>query len=151
MNYYLDTEFDGFGGPLLSLALIREDGASLYVVLHEAAAKDQWVRENVLSVMRAVPVEVDIVNCERNGAAIRIANFLHGDPHPHIHADWPDDVRHFCRLVVVGPGQMVNIPHLSFEVHRVDAYPTDLPGAIRHNAWWDAMALRHTLMPRGSR
>ena len=40
---------------------------------------------------------------------------------------------------------MVNIPHLSFEVHRVDAYPTALPGAVQHNAWWDAMALRHLL------
>ena len=26
MRYYLDTEFDGFGGPLLSLALAGEDG-----------------------------------------------------------------------------------------------------------------------------
>jgi hypothetical protein len=27
----------------------------------------------------------------------------------------------------------------------VDAYPTTLDGAIQHNAWWDAMALRHLL------
>jgi hypothetical protein len=24
----------------------------------------------------------------------------------------------------------------------VDCYPTTLEGAVRHNAWWDAMALR---------
>ncbi len=32
-----------------------------------------------------------------------------------------------------------------FEMHRVDAYPTMLPGAVQHNAYWDAMALRHKL------
>lgn len=41
---------------------------------------------------------------------------------------------------------MVAIPHLTFEVIRVDAYPTTLEGAVQHNAWWDAMALRHLLM-----
>lgn len=29
---------------------------------------------------------------------------------------------------------------------RVDAYPTDLPDAVQHNAWWDAMALRKKLL-----
>lgn len=145
MNYYLDTEFDGFGGPLLSMALVREDGASLYLVYHDAAAKDMWVRENVLPIMRAVPFDVSVVNCAHSGGAYRIAEFLHGDPCPHIHTDWPDDVRYFCEAIITAPGEMVAIPHLRFEVHRVDAYPTDLPGAVQHNAWWDAMALRFHL------
>lgn len=32
MRYYLDTEFNGRGGQLLSLALVREDGESIYWV-----------------------------------------------------------------------------------------------------------------------
>ena len=36
-------------------------------------------------------------------------------------------------------------PGFSASCVRVDAYPTDLPGAVRHNAWWDAMALKHLL------
>lgn len=38
-----------------------------------------------------------------------------------------------------------DMPPLRFEVSNLDAYPTDLPGAVQHNAWWDAMALRHLL------
>ncbi|MNK33432.1 hypothetical protein D3C87_519150 [compost metagenome] len=145
MNYYLDTEFDGFGGPLLSLALVREDGASLYLVYQDHAAQQPWVRENVVPILRAVPFPVSVVNCRHHGGAYRIAEFLLGDPAPHINTDWPDDVRYFCQAIITAPGEMVAIPHLSFEVHRVDAYPTDLPGAVQHNAWWDAMALRHIL------
>lgn len=145
MNYYLDTEFDGFGGPLLSLALVREDGASLYLVYQDHAAQQPWVRENVVPILRAVPSPVSVVNCRHRGGAYRIAEFLHGDPDPHINTDWPDDVRYFCQAIITAPGQMVAIQHLSFEIHRVDAYPTSLEGAIQHNAWWDAMALRHLL------
>ena len=47
--------------------------------------------------------------------------------------------------MLTGPGTMIDIPCVTFEVHRVDAYPTDLPGAIRHNAWWDAKALQRKL------
>lgn len=148
MNYYLDTEFDGFGGPLLSLALVREDGASLYLVYTDHVAHDPWVRDNVLPIMRAVPYDVSVVNCNRPGGTFRIAAFLSADPEPHINTDWPDDVRYFCQAIIIGPGQMASIPHLSFEIHRVDAYPTDLPGAVQHNAWWDAMALRHLLATR---
>lgn len=147
MNYYLDTEFDGFGGPLLSLALVREDGDSLYLVYTDHAAQQPWVRENVLPIMRAVPFPVTVVKCRHHGGAVRIAEFLLGDPAPHINTDWPDDIRYFCEAIITAPGQMVNIPHLSFEIHRVDAYPTTLPGAVQHNAWWDAMALRHLLTP----
>lgn len=32
---------------------------------------------------------------------------------------------------------------LACEMLRVQAYPTRLEGAVEHNAWWDAMALRH--------
>ena len=34
MRYFLDCEFDGFGGPLISLALVPEDGSEeFYAVL----------------------------------------------------------------------------------------------------------------------
>ena len=145
MNYYLDTEFDGFGGALLSLALVREDGKSLYLLYAGVPVKDPWVQKNVVPILRYLPYGQTISNCAHFGGASRIAQFLYGDPSPHIHADWPDDVRYFCQAIITGPGLMVAIPHISFEIHRIDAYPTDLPGAVQHNAWWDAMALKHAL------
>ncbi len=136
-TFYLDTEFNGFGGELLSMALVG-DGAELY--LRVAEAKDDlepWVAENVW------PIMGDGIVAPVSEWGHMVARFLGG--HVHIIADWPDDIRYFCQTLITGPGQMVNIPGLTFSMCRVDAYPTSLPGAIQHNALWDARALRHRL------
>ncbi len=160
MRYYLDTEFDGFGGDLMSLALVREDGPSLYAIC-SAYAKDDWVKANVVPILSDVPRDAEIQGWydarEARGFKYHmwlgedVAEFMKGDPSPHIVADWPDDIRYLCGLLITGPGEMVNIPHLTFEVARVDAYPTTLPGAVQHNAWWDAMALRAKLRDTSDR
>jgi hypothetical protein len=144
MRYYLDTEFDGFHGGLLTLALVREDGESIY--LHrDIEPMDLWVRQNVIPFILTCPIEpVKSTNTEL--LARVVAHFLHGDPDPVIVSDWPADIRYLCELIELPHGQMVAIPGLKFEMVRVDAYPTTLPGAVQHNAWWDAMALRHKLM-----
>lgn len=150
MIYYLDTEFNEFGGELLSLALVREDGKSLYIVYDPPEKIGPWVAANVMPIMydtrrdtRGRP-DIYLSDTVADGAR-HIARFMAGDADPTIITDWPDDVKYFCQAIITGPGMMVNIPHLRFEVKRVDAYPTTLPGAIQHNAWWDAMALRHLL------
>lgn len=145
MNYYLDTEFNGYEGALISMALVKEDGDSLYMIFEKPYKIDDWVAENVMPILQDVPPDIWIAHIDFNAAAPLIWRFMHGDESPIIHADWPDDIRHFCDSVITGPGKMVPIPSLQFQVHRVDAYPTDLPGAFQHNAWWDAMALRHLL------
>lgn len=50
MRYYLDTEFDGHNGPLLSLALVTRSGHGLYVRTSDRA-KDPWVIQNVEPLM----------------------------------------------------------------------------------------------------
>lgn len=149
MKYYLDTEFDGKGGPLISLALVREDGKSLYCIT-EYEPRDAWVRENVCPV--ALSAGVPAVLCPAGELGGLVASFLRPDPAPTIVADWPDDVTYMCRELTARSlywsdpeGQLQNMPPLRFEVSNVDAYPTTLPGAVQHNAWWDAMALRHKL------
>lgn len=148
MRYFLDTEFDGFGGPLISLALVREDGASVYYVMSEAA-KDPWVRDNVLPFLWLLPVATaEMFSArpwDRTAAAMDIAWFLRDDAEPVIVTDWPADIRYFCDLIEFPKGQMAPIRSLRFEMLRVDAYPTALDGAVQHNAWWDAMALREKL------
>ena len=150
MKYYLDTEFDGKGGPLLSLALVREDGEGYYFVDPEAVAnvRDAWVSENVVPVLTSgSPLGFHISN-----AGLVLSSWLRGDRRPIIVADWPDDIAYFCRemtarsLYWTDPnGQLYDTPPLRFEVANHDAYPTTLVGAVQHNAWWDAMALRHLL------
>lgn len=149
-HYFLDTEFNGYGGSLLSLALIRADGESLYLTydLPVDVALDPWVAAHVTPLLFKVPDHVCVgeVGTLANGAA-EIERFLKGDPRPHIVTDWPDDVAYFCKAVITGPGLMVAIPRLVFQIERIDAYPTRLEDAVQHNAWWDAMALRDLLNP----
>lgn len=146
MIYFLDCEFNGFGGELMSLALVREDGEALYLLYERPADMDPWVAANVWPIMRSIPSGYAIRHvANQESGAYEIANFLAGDPRPYIITDWPDDVRYFCAAVIVGPGQMAPIPSLRFEVVRQDAYPTGLKNAVQHNALWDALALRWLL------
>jgi len=137
-RYFLDTEFNEFGGDLISLALVREDGESIYLVT-ECKNPGAWVAENVIPILGEGRDPIWIGPSEFAG---RIAVFLNGDSAPTIISDWPDDIRYFCQAVITGPGEMAAIPRLQFQMLRVNAYPTTLAGAVQHNAWWDAMALR---------
>jgi hypothetical protein len=144
MHYFLDTEFNEFGGDLISLALVSEDGERELYLYTNCAAPGDWVRANVIPFIRVVGAIPRIVGASDFG--FEIAKFLADDPGmPQIVADWPDDIRYFCQTLITGPGEMVNIPALSFHLRRVDAYPTTLEGAVQHNALWDARALRHCL------
>lgn len=148
MRYFIDTEFDGYRGPLISMALVREDGRSLYFVMEgaEEAAKDPWVVENVLPILRDCPEPPHVVGPET--AAFLIGMLFMDDPSIEVVADWPDDIKHLCDLLHYTPGSMVPGQHqaLKFIVARVDAYPNDLPAPVQHNAWWDAVALRDKIM-----
>ena len=169
MRYYLDTEFDGMGGDLISLALVREDCTLEYVLADRTTApviqrrrslylvtkghaRDPWVKDNVIPILDAVP---DILTTPSGVVSLTLAEYLpiyldgffEGDDDVEVIADWPDDIGHLCKALITGPGTMIEVrPRIRFTVERVDAYPTDLPGAVQHNAWWDAMALRHHLL-----
>jgi hypothetical protein len=146
VRYFLDTEFNEFGGDLISLALISEAGDRELYVATDCDKPGAWVKENVIPILGAGDTHPIMIQPDDFGKAI--AWFLADDKLPTIIADWPDDIRYFCQAVITGPGQMVNIPRLQFQMLRIDAYPTELPGAVQHNALWDARALRHVFMPQ---
>ncbi|SEJ15906.1 hypothetical protein SAMN05428950_1011308 [Sphingomonas sp. OV641] len=145
-RYYIDCEFDGHNGPLLSLAIVREDGLSVHIETTERAS-DPWVIENVVPLMDLNDATTHpLVSSELVGRHIRF--FIGPDAAPIIVADSPVDIGRFCAAVMTsdtGGYEPNQWSCLSFEVHDVDCYPTDLPGAVQHNAWWDAMALRRKL------
>jgi hypothetical protein len=142
VNYYLDTEFNGFGGALISLALVSERGDVFSRAFQIKEPIEPWVAENVMPIVFA---DKYTVYTTREMLPHELAGFMMRDPAPRIISDWPDDIRYFCEAIITGPGQMAALPDLTFEVRRVDAYPTDLEGAIQHNACWDAFALRRKL------
>ena len=60
----------------------------------------------------------------------------------HIVADWPEDIAHFCKALITGPGYRLDTPPLTMEVLRIDA-GSELP----HNALADARGIRDMLVP----
>jgi hypothetical protein len=144
MKYYIDCEFDGMGGPLLSMALVSETGKSLYAVMN-FTAKEPWVLENVVPLMVDCPlnqIQFCRLGAEPSDLAHMLQSYFLSDADPYVVADWPDDITYLCQAMLTGPGTMINVPGMKFAIKRVDAYPTTLKGAVQHNAWWDAMALR---------
>lgn len=146
-RYFLDTEFNGAGGDLISLALVSASGLREFYAWTRCRNPVPWVAENVLPIIECVTASLSR-EIEPDQFGHRIASFLYDDRAPVIIADWPDDISYFCKALITAPGEMVSIPHLAFEMIRVDAYPTDLAGAVQHNALWDARALREKLTPK---
>ena len=145
MRYFLDTEFNGFGGALLSLALVPEDGDEFYVTLECSEPLDPWVERNVAPYLDTVPVGLVCERLPRARAAESLAAYLASDPAPELVADWPDDFAYFCQLLVTGPGFMVPVPPLRFRLIPLQGFSTAANSAVPHNALHDARALRDHL------
>jgi hypothetical protein len=132
------------------MALVSETGKSMYVVMDHKGITDPWVLKNVVPIMFDCPIE-RAYPCVLGASPLQLSMALHdfsrSDEYPHVIADWPDDIKYLCDALITGPGTMIAVPGMKFSVKRVDAYPTSLEGAAQHNAWWDAMALRHFLRP----
>lgn len=134
MKLYLDTEFNGFGGDLISMALVPHDD-SLPEFYREIVMRQQlhpWVRENVVPHLILPPISYS----EFQNA---LANYLWDIRECTIVADWPDDIRYFCEALITGPGQMIKLMHnIKFELNFDIKYESLVP----HNALHDARAIR---------
>jgi hypothetical protein len=143
MRYFLDTEFNGFGGALISLALVPEYGdQEYYVVVPLEEQPHPWVAQHVLPYLGTVPPGLSSDPVPPAQAARDLAFYLHRDAEPLIVADWPDDIAYFCRLLVTGPGQMVATGHLRFLFLDNTGFSTAENSRVPHNALHDARALR---------
>ncbi len=142
MRYFLDTEFNGFGGALLSLALVPDHGEELYVILDCADPLHPWVARNVVPYYDHVPVGLQCAPVERRAAADALSAFLAPDRSPEIVADWPEDIAQMCMLLLTGPGDMVPIPAIAFRLYPMPGFSTADNSKVPHNALHDARALR---------
>ena len=93
-RFYIDCEFDGHNGPLLSIALVREDGDSIHIQA-DIEPMDLWVRRNVLPLMEShnAPKSAKVYLNEV-GSVIRA--FIGDCRAPTIIADSPVDIGRFC-------------------------------------------------------
>ena len=143
MRYFLDTEFNGFGGSLISLALVPEHGdQEFYASLPLPERPASWVERHVIPYLRHVPPGVDH-ELSRSEAAHHVAAYLAGDSDPVIVADWPEDLSYFCALLVTAPGNMVTINgRLRLELINAAGFSASANSRVPHNALHDARALR---------
>lgn len=147
MRYFLDTEYDGFGGKLLSLALVPEDGGEeFYVVIDHDGVTSEWVGRHVVPFLDMVPEGLKGPRLPRPAAAEALAAWLAHDPAPEIVADWPEDLAQLAMLLVVGPAQMVTVPALTLRFEPLHGFSTAANSAVPHNALHDARALRDHIM-----
>lgn len=142
LRYFLDTEYNGWGGALLSLALVPDHGEELYLTLDWDGVLEQWVERNVVPYLDMVPDSLVSPRMSRADAARMIAHYLAGDPDPLIIADWPEDIALLNALLVTGPGVMAEVPSLKFQFVSLGGFSTAANSKVPHNALHDARALR---------
>ena len=143
MRYFLDTEFNGFAGELISLGLVPEHGdQEFYAVLELPQEVHGWVQRNVLPYLRSVPQGFHSEPVSREEAASELARYLAADREPVIVADWPEDIAHFCMLLVTGPGEIAPVGSMRFEFVSSPGFSTAMNSKVPHNALHDARALR---------
>ena len=149
MRYFLDTEFDGFGGPLISLALVPEDsGEEFYVVLDQPAT-NPWVQRHVEPFLDHVPEGLRSPRLDRAAASHALAQWLAHDDGAEIIADWPEDLAFLANLLVTGPGRMHQVHGLVLRFVPLPGFCTAANSAVPHNALHDARALREHLIGLG--
>ena len=143
MRYFLDTEFNGFGGDLISLALVPEHGDQEFYALFDLPEEvHPWVERHVVPYLNSVPLSAQHAPMTRLEAANALVAYLAHDDDPAIVADWPDDIAYFCSLLITGPGDMVPIGSLKFEFVSSPGFSTAAISRVPHNALHDARALR---------
>jgi hypothetical protein len=158
-RYYLDTEFNSFGGSLISLGIVRHDNPddNLYLVVPDEditrmkfeEGMDPWIVQNILPVLWQEPETANTECVSVHDWPELIGRFIYREGEtPHIFVDWPSDAMDFCKLLMTGPGQAVAMSNqtLITILRHIDVYPTTLKDAVQHNALWDALAIRQLLV-----
>jgi hypothetical protein len=146
MRYFLDTEYNGWGGGLISLALVPDDGEELYLTLDWTGTLEPWVERHVVPFLDMVPEPLVSPRLSRADSARAVAHYLAGDSEPLIIADWPEDIAQFNMLLLTGPGAMVEVPPLIFQFVDLPGFSTAANSKVPHNALHDARALRDHLL-----
>lgn len=130
---FLDCEFNGFNGALISMALVNRDGKhEFYEVVECAEPIVDWVKDNVMPILYKDPIPYKQFQT-------RLQAFLFKFSKVSIYADWPDDIKYFCQSLIVAPGQQFSHPPITFTL--LDN--VDYESVIPHNALEDAIGIKN--------
>ncbi len=143
MNLYVDCEFNGFGGELMSMAIVADDGSEWYEVLPLPATIEPWVAANVVPLLDKQPIDMEAFRAS-------LFAYLRRYDAPTIIVDWYADLVHFF-------GCFAGRHHAESVAFSCNArLITDVPEyhpEVPHNALSDARAIRdsHLSQPEGTR
>ena len=130
---FLDCEFNEFGGELISMALVSEDGREFYEVAAIPEVPGRFVADHVLTKLGKEPIG-------KEAFGLLLSEFLRDFADCEIVADWPADFEHLCaHFSAAGRDIGWKLPiHCTM---RLITTPELFP-VIPHNALSDAQALR---------
>jgi hypothetical protein len=138
MKLYLDTEFNGFGGELISMAVVPRDEEVWYEAM-DVAGPTEWVAKHVIPVIRRQTIGPDAFRASFHRYIKRFKN-------PEVICDWWEDAAHFCRMLGGKEfGSSLDFPCRISIISTPLGHPVSV---LPHNALCDALALRewHTRM-----
>ena len=131
MKLWLDTEFNGWEGELVSMGITSQDGKEFYEVL-ECSNPVAWVKENVVPLLLKDSISKGLFTK-------KLEQYLSQWDSVEVIADWPRDLELFYSLLLVGNGWMISVPkQLSTKLVR----GLDTQSLLPHNAIEDARALK---------
>ena len=141
MNIWIDCEFNEFGGDLISMALVAENGSEFYEVLElENDEKyGSWVYFNVVPYLNKDPIDKRLFQQ-------KLWAFINQWEEVHIIADWPDDIKYFCMSLITAPGMCIGTP-LKLTM-QIDRELNTESSAILHNALEDARSIKRSWRKR---
>ena len=141
MKLWIDCEFNEFGGDLISMALVADDGQEFYEVLNlENDEKyGSWVYFNVVPYLNKDSIDKQVFQA-------KLWQFINQWEEVHIIADWPDDIKYFCMSLITVPGMCIGTPpKLTMQIDReLNTESSD----ILHNALEDARAIKRSWCKR---
>jgi len=134
-DIYIDCEWNGYGGELISMALVCENGKEWYEEL-DCIEPIPWVTKNVMPHLHKSPITKEEMQTA-------LSTFLWHFNDVTIIADWPEDIERFCNLLITGPGTRISTPKLTMKIVRIDTV-----SKTPHYALEDARGLAKALMPK---
>lgn len=134
MRAWIDCEFNGFGGELISMAVVCENGAEWYNVARIDEPIDTWVNEHVMPLLGKEPLSRDYFNSS-------LQEFLKDQKPSIIIADWPSDLVHFFQSMLGSDHTKTLSMKIFAECNpSIESHPE-----IPHNALSDARALKRAM------
>lgn len=135
---FIDTEFDSFGGRLISIAVVGDQGEEYYGVVADTAV-NPWVQEHVIPKLGQHPIALD--QLREQIVSFLVWNFP--ECQLQVYADWPDDLAHFFSLLSEPNG----VTRITSPVVGIFTRPPRPPTPDNpHNALSDARALKEAFL-----